>query len=160
MEIKTDMNLQMKNVISFRGKFDQKGLIDKKQEIDDIIKQLGVHPIHSAITTTFGAVKTDEGQKMDMEILIPVDRDISHEVAMMKKEGLRFKPKFQLTNAVCIRHVGSEDKIGDSLKELKKFMEVRNMRPITTGYNIPQNDPEKPDEFIMDIMIGIDPNIL
>ena len=161
MEIKKDMmTLQMKNVLSFRGKLDQKGLNDKRQEMYDIIKQLGVHPIYPEITTNFGSEQTENGLLIDMEILIPLDKDISHEVAVMNKEGLRFKPKFQLVNAVCISHVGNKEKIEDCLKELNKYMKVRNMRPITNQYSVPRKNPENPDEIIMDILVGVDPNIL
>ena len=160
MEIKTEENLQMKNVLSFRGKLDQKALMEKRQEIDDLMKKLGVHAIHPAITTTFGVEQTEKGPVMDMEILVPIDRDISHELAMAKLPGYRFKPVFLLANAVRLHHVGNEASLESSIRELYKFIQVRNLRPITTGYNIPQNDPEDPKDLVIDIMVGVDPNIL
>jgi hypothetical protein len=115
MEIKTEENLQMKNVLSFRGKLDQKALMEKRQEIDDLMKKLGVHAIHPAITTTFGVEQTDKGPVMDMEILVPIDRDISHELAMAKLPGYRFKPLFLLANAVRLHHVGNEASLESSI---------------------------------------------
>ena len=73
MEITTKQNLQMKNVLSLRGKFDQNLLMEKRKELDDVMKKLNVHPIHPAITTTFGVEQTPKGTVMDMEILVPVD---------------------------------------------------------------------------------------
>ena len=160
MEIISEQNLQMKNVLSFRGKMDQNALMEKRKEIDDLMKQLGVHPIHPAITTNFGKEETPNGPVMDMEILIPLDRDISHELAVLKLPGYRFKPLFLLANAVKLHHVGSADSLENSIRELYRYIQVRNMRPITTGYNIPQNDPDDPKDLIMDIMVGVDPNIL
>ena len=160
MVITTEQNLQMKNVLSYRGKVDQKLLMEKRKEIDDVMKRFGVRPIHPAITTTFGIEKTDKGPIMDMEILVPLDKDISHEIAMAKIPGFRFKPEFLLANAVKIRHEGNTDTIESSIRELYKFIQVRNLKPITTGYNIPMNDPDDPKDLIMDIMVGVDPNIL
>ena len=160
MEITTEQNLQMKNVLSVRGKFDQNSLMEKRKEIDDMMKKLGVHPIHPAVTTTFGVEQTEKGPLMDMEILVPVDRDISHELAMAKLPGYRFKPIFLLANAVRLHHVGNEASLENSIKELYQFIKVRNLRPITTGYNIPQNDPDDPKDLVLDIMVGVDPNIL
>ncbi len=160
MEITTEQNLQMKNVLSLRGKFDQNLLMEKRKELDDVMKKLNVHPIHPAITTTFGVEQTPKGTVMDMEILVPVDRDISHELAVLKMPGYRFKPLFLLANAVRAHHVGNTDSLENSIKELYKYLQVRNLRPITTGYNIPQNDPDDPKDLIIDIMVGVDPNIL
>ena len=39
MEITEDLNLQMKNVLSYRGKVDQKTLEEKRKEIEDLIKE-------------------------------------------------------------------------------------------------------------------------
>ena len=74
--------------------------------------------------------------------------------------GYRFKPIFLLANAVRAHLVGNTDSLENSIKELYKYLQVRNLRPITTGYNIPQNDPDDPKDLIIDIMVGVDPNIL
>ena len=160
MEITTEQNVEMRNVLSYRGKVDQKLLMEKRKEIDDIMKRFGVRPIHPAITTTFGIEKTENGPIMDMEILVPLDKDISHEIAMAKIPGYRFKPHFLLANAVRLRHTGDTDTIENSIRELYKFMQVRDLKPITTCYNIPMNDPDDPKDLIMDMMVGVDPNIL
>ncbi|MCR5206797.1 MAG: AraC family transcriptional regulator [Lachnospiraceae bacterium] len=160
MEITTEQNLQMKNVLSYRGKVDQKLLMEKRKEIDDVMNRFGARPIHPAITSTFGIEKTENGPIMDLEILVPLDKDISHEIAMAKLPGYRFKPLFLLANAVRIRHEGSTETMENSIRELYKFIQVRNLKPITTGYSIPMNDPDDPKDLIIDFMVGVDPNIL
>ena len=150
----------MKNVLSYRGKVDQKLLMEKRKEIDDVMNRFGARPIHPAITSTFGIEKTENGPIMDLEILVPLDKDISHEIAMAKLPGYRFKPLFLLANAVRIRHEGSTETMENSIRELYKFIQVRNLKPITTGYSIPMNDPDDPKDLIIDFMVGVDPNIL
>ncbi|MBR4344387.1 MAG: hypothetical protein IKP88_17080 [Lachnospiraceae bacterium] len=159
MEITTEQNLQMKNVLSYRGNLNKEGLEAKRDEINALIKEFGAHAIHPAITTSHGIEQTDNGPIIDMEILVPLDRDVSTEVIRKKAPGYRFKPVFQLVNAVRIHHTGGTN-IEDSIKELYKYISVRNMHPITTLYNITINDPEDPKDLIVDLMMGIDPNIL
>ena len=160
MEITEDLNLQMKNVLSYRGKVDQKTLEEKRKEIEALIKEFGARAIHPAVTTSFGAEQTDKGPIMDMEILVPLDKDVSHEVLKKNLPGYRFKPLFLLTNAVRIHHTGETSTIENSIKELYYHLKVRNMRPITTLYNITINDPDNPDDLVIDLMVGCDPNVL
>ena len=159
MEIKEEMNLQMKNVFSYRGKLTEKALAKKKVEIESLIKEFGAHPVHPAITTSYGADQNPAGPVIDMEVLIPLDKDVSHEVLVKNLPGYRFKPVFLLTNAVVLHHTGDAN-LEDSIKELYTYINARNMRPITTLYNITINDPDDPNDLVTDLMIGIDPNIL
>ena len=159
MEITEEMNLKMENVLSFRGKVDKNTLAEKRNEIDKLIKDFGAHAIHPAITTSFGVEQTANGPIIDMEILVPLDRDVSREILVKQIPGYRFKPEFLLANAVRIHHTGASS-LEDSIKELYSYIQTRNLRPITTLYNITVNDPEDPKDLIVDLMIGIDPNKL
>jgi len=160
MEIKENENLQMKNVLSFRGKVTQKILADKRQEIENLINEFGAHSIHPAITTSYTVEQTAEGPVIDMEVLIPLDKDVSHEVMVKNLPGYRFKPLFLLTNAIRLHHTGNSVPLEDSIKELYSYIKVRNLRPITSLYNITINDPDDPKDLIIDLMVGIDPNRL
>ena len=159
MEITTEQNVQMKNVLSFRAQLDQKGLESKRIEINNVMNRFGVRPIHPAVTANFGPVDTDQGRLIDMEILTPINKDISHEIAIAKIPGYRFKPEFLLTNAVRA-HIEGAGLMEDAIKELYKFIQVRNLRPITALYTFFQNEPDDPKDLIIDLMIGVDPNIL
>jgi len=159
MEITKEINVEMKNVLSFRGKVDQKTLEEKRKEIEALIKEFGAHPIHPAVTTSYGAEQTDKGPIMDMEILVPLNRDVSHELLVKQIPGYRFMPIFRLTNAVKIHHVGDSN-IEGSVKELAAYIRIRGLKPITTIYNFTINDPEDPKDLIVDLLVGIDPNIL
>jgi len=159
MEITTEQNLRMTNVLSFRGKVDKQALTEKRDEINALIKEFGAHAIHPAVTTSYGTEETEKGPLIDMEILVPLDRDVSTEIIRKQLPGYRFKPIFLLTNAARIHHTGGSS-IEESIKELYNYIRVRNLRPITTLYNITINDPEDPKDLIVDLMMGIDPNIL
>ncbi len=160
MEIKEHQIFEMKNVLSFRGKITQQTLVDKRTEIDSLIKEFGARPIHPPVTTSFGVEQGSGEPLMDLEILIPLDKDVSHEVLVKKLPGYRFKPVFLLTNAVMLHNTGSDISIEDSIKRLYSYISSRNMKPITTLYNITFNDPDDPKDLIVDLIIGIDPNKL
>ena len=160
MEIKTGLTFQMKNVLAFRGKVTQATLNEKRKEMENLIKEFNAKPVHPAVTTTYGIEQTAEGPVMDMEVLIPLDKDVSHEILVKQLSEYRFKPQFLLTNALQVHHEAKDGKLEDSIKELYKYVQVHNLSPITNGYNIAFNDPDDPNDMIVDIMVGIDPNIL
>ena len=162
MEIKEEMTLQMKNVLSYRGKMDEATNLKKKDEIFNLITEFGAHMVHPPVQTVFGAEQTEKGTLLDMEILVPLDKDVSHEVLIRQRQlpGYRFKPEFLLTNAVRLHHTGEDSSIEQSIKELYSYIKTRNLHPITSLYNCTLNDPDDPNKLIVDLIIGIDPNKL
>ena len=160
MEFKENQIFEMKNVLSFRGKITQKILIDKRTEIDKLIKEFGAHAVHPPVTASFGVDHSSGEPVMDLEILIPLDKDVSHEVLVKQIPGYRFKPLFRITNAVMLHNTGAGISIEESIKKLYSYISSRNMRPLTSLYNITFNDPDDPKDLIVDLIIGIDPNII
>ena len=159
MEITENMKLEMKNVLSFRGSLTQKSLNEKIKEMEKLVKEFGAHALHPPITTSFGADKTAKEPSIDIEILVPLDKDVSHEVLVKALPGYRFKPVFTLTHAVKLHHVGNTP-LEDSIKELYSYLKVRDLDPLTTLYSITMSTPDKPDETFTDLMVGINPNKL
>ena len=90
---------------------------------------------------------------MDMEILIPIDKEIK------VPANYRFNKKFLLTNALMIKHYGNPTYIESTTMLLNKYIKDHNLDPITTAYNVmPQQ--KSPTQMSIDIYIGISPNLL
>ena len=101
MEIKENMTLQMKNVLSFRGRMSQQEMVQKSQEIEQVMKDKGVVKAGPTATTTFSVEQSPAGPVMDIEILIPVDKGIE------APAGYTFKPEILLVNALMANSDGS-----------------------------------------------------
>jgi len=104
------------------------------------------------VTATYAIENSSDGQRIDMELLIPLDRDISKEVSEELKQnrfdsGVRFLPELILTNAVKIKHKGNPSRIQDSLNVLNEYIVDKKLVPITVGYNVTVKQPKTPAEI-------------
>lgn len=119
--------------------------------MDKKISENGRKRIGNPITATFGV----EGDDMDLEILLPIDKEIS-DIGEYK-----FKKKIKIENAVHISHKGNPALIQNTFNILNKYMMEKKMQPITVGYNVTrQVDLLDMKNTIIDVFVGINPNIL
>lgn len=72
MKIIEHETLEMKNVLSFRGKVTQQEFAAKSQEIERIMQEAGAEKAGPVVTTTFAIEHGTMGPVMDVEILIPM----------------------------------------------------------------------------------------
>ena len=166
MEIMEGQEYRMRNVLVCRAKMTQLQVKEKSQELDKYIKGIGAAPAGLPVTATYAVENGNEGPKIDMEFLIPLDRDISQEVSEGVKQnvldkGVRFLPEFILTNAVKIKHKGNPSRIQESLNVLNEYIAEKKLVPITVGYNVTVKQPKTPgeiDEMEIDTYVGINPN--
>jgi hypothetical protein len=89
--------------------------------------------------------------------LVPLDR------AIAVPEGYSLKPHFYLTNAVKLRHVGNPAMLQASVDELNAYIGKKRLTPITVGYNVTVKDAasqQELDSMIIDIYVGVNPNLL
>jgi effector-binding domain-containing protein len=73
------------------------------------------------------------------------------------------KPVVLLTNALKIEHKGNPANLQETINVLLKYIEERKLTQITTGYNVvvkEASNPEFVDDMIIDVYVGISPNIL
>lgn len=166
MEIKEGQEYRMQNVLVCRAKMTQLQVKEKSQELDKYIKGIGAVPAGLPVTATYAIENSSDGQRIDMELLIPLDRDISKEVSEGLKQntidsGVRFLPEFVLTNAVKIKHKGNPSRIQESLNVLNEYIAEKKLVPITVGYNVTVKQPKSMaeiDEMEVDTYVGISPN--
>ncbi|MBR3294355.1 MAG: AraC family transcriptional regulator [Oscillospiraceae bacterium] len=157
MQIQTGQTLELHNVLSYRAKMTQQEFAAKAQEIDARLREQGAQRVGSSATATFSVEPGAHGPVMDVEILIPLNKEIT------LPEGCVWKPHFLLTNALVVRHVGSPATMQESANALNVYISEHQLTPITVGYNVTVKEPKTPlelDEMIVDIYVGVSPNIL
>lgn len=157
MEIRENQTLEMMNVLSYRGKMTQQELAAKSQEIERILKESGAKKAAPVVTTTYAVEQGTMGPVMDVELLLPLDREIR------VPEGYIWKPHFLLTNALRLHHVGHPSQLQNSINELNTYIQMHCLIPITTGYNVTLKEAKTPlelDKMEVDVYVGINPNLL
>lgn len=157
MEILKHQTLEMRNVLSYRSKMTQQELQSKAQEIEKLLSETGAMKVAPTVTTTFSVEQGLTGPVMDIEILLPLDREID------LPTGYTWKPHFLLTNALMIRHIGNPATLQNSANELHAYIVANQMVPISSGYNVTVKEAKMPleiDNMEVDIYIGISPNLL
>ena len=156
-DIQGHQTLEMRNVLSYRAKMTQQELQAKSQEIEKVLLETGAKRSASIATTTFSVEAGAVGQVMDVEILVPLDREIT------PPAGYVWKSHFLLTNALRIRHVGNPAKLQDAINELNAYIVQHQLVPISSGYNVTVKDAKTPlevDSMEIDVYVGISPNLL
>ena len=157
MQIKEEQTLEMHNVLSFRAKMTQQELMEKAKELENIMQDNGAQRTGSVVTATFAVEQSARGVVMDMEFLLPLDREI------VAPTGFVWKPHFLLTNAVVVRHIGNPSGLQESVNALNAYIAQHRLTPITVGYNVTVKEAKTPlelDDMIVDIYVGISPNLL
>lgn len=161
MYISEKETLTIEKSISFRGRISQLELKGIGQQIESILQDTLSNRVGRPVTATF-SIENDieKGQIMDMELLVPVDKDLS---TLNMPKGFCFKKDFYLTNAVKLHHVGHPAKLQESINELNNYISEHRMVPITAGYNVTLNEPKTPLELEtaeVDVYVGISLNRL
>ena len=157
MQILEHQTLELHNVLSYRAKMTQQELAAKSQEIERLLQNSGAKRAANAVTATFAVEQGAAGPVMDIEILLPLDMELT------PPEGYVWKPRFLLTNAVVARHVGNPATLQEASNAINAYIAEHRLTPITAGYNVTVKEAKTPlelDEMIVDIYIGVSPNVL
>lgn len=150
-QIKTNQELVVKNVLSFRGKVNNMELQRIVGDMDETVKELGAVTVGNPITATFGV----EEDMLDVEVFLPIDR------AVENTKNYFFKEMLKIVNAVVISYKGNPIGLQDACNELNQYIMKNWMQPITVGYNLTKHvDPQNPDNTEIDVYVGISPNVL
>ncbi|WP_139906155.1 transcriptional regulator [Clostridium thermarum] len=127
------------------------------KKLGEYVKEKGAEKNGPVITATFGVKKNGFDQVFDMEILVPLNKEIDSE------NEYKLKKKFYLTNALKITHVGNPMMLQNTYNDLNRYIQEKSVQPITAAYNVTVKevtDTSKMDEVVVDIYIGINPNII
>lgn len=151
IEIKEGQKLEINNLLSFRGKIKQDEMENIVEEMEKFIIQEDAVRLYPSISTTYMM----EGELIDIEILIPINRRIEGDNKYL------FKDKLLICNAVVVRHSGNSESLQKIFSELNQYIIHRELQPITTAYSVTQKkDVLNSNDYNIDIYIGVSNNIL
>lgn len=155
--IESGKSIRFENLLSLRKKVTQEELNGQMMKIGQFLKEKNLKKNGPIINTTFAVEMKDNKQILDTELSIPVDREIE------LPAEYTFKKVFNLVNAICIRHTGNPMTLQNTYNDLNKFLTENKLQPITPAYNVTVNDvtdTAKIDEAIVDIYLGVNPNMI
>ena len=141
LEIKENQELNVTNLLSYRGKL-------KQTELENIGKEM---ESYNPITATYEL----EGDEIDIELLMPIDKSIE------SMDKFDFKNQIKIVNAVVASYIGHPMGVQDACNQLNQYIMERRLQPITVGYNVTKKtDMLSPENTEIDVYVGISPNIL
>lgn len=150
-EIKLGQELFVENLYSIRCKISQMELQSIGKKAEEIVKSFGAIQKGSPISATFAM----EGDKIDVELLFPIDREIP------SKDGFVYKKMLKLTNAAVVAFKGHPAGFQSACNDLNQYIAEHQLQPVTVGYNVTKKaDMVNPENTEIDVYVGINPNII
>lgn len=151
MKIKSQQVLEIHNILSFRGKINSQDLEMLGKDMELKAEEAGAKKVGNPITATFGV----EGDILDLELLMPLDRKIDN------LNVYNFKERIKIVNALVGMYRGNPGGLQKACDELNQYMIDNKMQPITVGYNVTEYvDPMDIENTQISVYVGISPNIL
>lgn len=151
VEILSGQTLELENLMSFRGKITQTELEVVGKDLETKITLAGAKRVGNPVTATFEV----DGNLLDIEILLPIDKKIPN------IEKYSYKEKLRITNALVAKHKGNPMGLQETCIQLNQYIMEQKLVPITVGYNVTKKiDPINVEDSEVDIYVGISPNIL
>lgn len=156
-EIYTNCEYKMDNVLSLRKKMTQPEIQQALMEMGNTIKSLGASKAGLLVTSTFGMEQTANVPMLDMEILVPLDKEVT------AYEPYTFKKLFHLKYAVHARHEGNPQLLQNTLNQMMEYIKSNKFTQITSVYsvNIKELQPgDSLDSMVTDLYIGVSPSVV
>jgi len=151
VEIKENQELNVKNVLSYRGKVKQTEVKNIGQDMEAKIQESGAKKEGNPISATYGV----DGECLDIEIIIPIDKEIE------SIGDYVFKKRIHIVNAVVACYKGHPIGLQEACNSLNQYIINNRLQPITVGYNVTKKaDISNPEDTEIDVYVGISPNIL
>lgn len=150
-EILENQKLEIEHLLSFRGKVTNNEMEFIGRDMELAIKKAGAQKIGYPVTATYSI----DGGKIDIELLIPIDKSISD------TPKYHYKKQLKIVNAVVAKHIGNPAYLQQTCKELNQYIMDNGLTPITVGYSVPQKvDEAEMEKSIVNMYVGISPNIV
>lgn len=151
IEIKENQELDIDNVLSYRGKVRQAELEGIGKEMEIYIQNSGAERAGNPVTATYGV----EGDEIDIELLMPIDKKID------STDTFFLKNKIKIVNAVVMCYKGHPIGLQEACNQLNQYILEHKLQPVTVGYNVTKKtDMLNPENTEIDVYVGISPNIL
>ena len=151
LEIKENQELQVANLLSYRGKVRQAEIENIGQEMESYIQNAGAKRVGDPITATYAI----EGDTIDIELLMQIDMSID------STDKFVCKSQIKIINAVVAAYKGHPIGLQDACNQLNQYIMEHKLQPITVGYNVTKKtDILNLENTEIDVYVGISPNIL
>jgi len=151
IEIKENQELNVDNLLSYKGKIKQAELENIGKEMEIYIQSTGAKRVGNPITATYAV----EGDAIDIELMIPIDKSI------VSTDKFVFKSQIKIVNAIVAEYKGHPIGLQDACNQLNQYIMEHKLQPITVGYNVTKKtDMLSPQNTEIDVYVGISPNIV
>jgi effector-binding domain-containing protein len=157
IEVNKNCELTLKNVLAIRKKMGQQEIQQTLVGMGNIIKDLGANKSGTVVTTTYAVEQAVTGPMLDMEILVPLNKEVT------VSEPYIFKPLFHLKYAVYARHEGNPQLLQNTLDQMMAYIQENKLTQITSVYSVNINELKQGDSIngmVTDLYIGVNPSVL
>lgn len=150
MDFILNHNYEISNLVSLSGRYSNTGFQNALSDMVKKYKDFLVNGEEIIITTTKSLEVIQGEQIMDVEILLPIDGQISVE------NPYEFKKEIKITNALYTK-IFNIVNLQENLNIVNQYILDNNLVAITSAYLIQTKHENK--QYI-EVYIGINPNIL
>ena len=153
MDIQTGQQLNIRKLISFRKKVTAVELQGQVENLQFYTKSQGAKKIGGVISATYAV----DGDIMDVEVYIPVDKEV------ISTDEFSYKPQLFLHNCVTITHAGSPHSLNISMQALNEYIMQQKLTPMSVGFVEIRSELANPNDlenFEARVYISVVPNIV
>ena len=153
MKIETQQQLDVRNLISFRKSVRATEIQGHIERLIAYTESQGAKKVDGGISATYAV----DGDKMDIEIYMPIDKEISstHEFI--------YKPRLYLENCIKTTHKGNPQLLDGTIQKMNEHIALNRLTPISAGFNVTVSEisnPKELDLFEATIYISLNPNVV
>ena len=152
MEINQEEIYLVEQVITYRGKVNNKLLNNVMEQLFSAINDAGLK-INGSTITAIHSIENDCGdQIIDIEIIVPING------VMTSTDEFVYRDRFEINNALMFRHIGNPQTMNTEMQEFNQYIKNNNFKPVTPFYNVTirsASSPSEIDNIIMDIYVGV-----
>ena len=151
--VEENQRLEIKNVLNFRRKLNNQGLMNISKEIDKILIDNNARKNNGVITVTHNIAVENGKQVIDIEMFIPLDKEIT------APSGYRFLPSFLLNDAYKLRIEGNPQQMQEAIQKFAEYIRNKNLKPSTPLYVVTVKESTGPldvDDMITDLYSGVE----
>jgi len=153
LTVETNQQLHMTNLIAFRKNVRAAELHGYAEKMLAYFESHGAKKVGGSVSATYAV----DGDMMDIEVYIPVDKEIP------SSEEFVFKPKLYLCNCIKVNHKGNPQLLEETINKLNDYIENHNLTPISACFTVTLKEITNPSDaelFEMDAYISISPNLM
>lgn len=152
--ISEGQQLDVRNLISFRGKLKQEELPEVMLRMKSYADVQGANVMGGPISVTYGVEQTKDGVVADAEIMMPLDKEVSG------TEEFAWREQLFLANAIKLKYAGTPAMFQSACNEMNAYMKEKKHVPITAGYIVTKGVDQISGTVDMEVYVGVNPNVV